>query len=100
MSTQVIAGEILNDKHKRNFRGITLYFSELRIDRDSIPKNMYCYGIRHADNDWTNPITIEPTVMVNHYGDIITEEPLVFENADDPYITIKPKERAIFYETN
>lgn len=38
--------------------------------------NHHVYAMRHGDNDWSIPATIEQGVMINYWGYIVTEEPL------------------------
>lgn len=46
------------------------------------------YDIRHSDNDWCDPATIENhQVMVNWFGTFIADEPIVFADGED-YIDI------------
>lgn len=47
----------------------------------------YVYPIRHADNDWTKPDTIEPFIWCNRYGFVYTKRQLKFRGKD--YIKIK-----------
>ncbi|MFI3294187.1 MAG: LPD28 domain-containing protein [Rikenellaceae bacterium] len=49
-------------------------FTNDRIDRSQVPQGYYAYDIRHDDDDDREPATIEPTVDVNHFGTILTEE--------------------------
>lgn len=67
-----------------------ILFTILRVDPKSVPKGLYVYDIRHSDEDWGEPATIEPKVIVNHMGAIITNEEIKFPNPDDthPYINI------------
>lgn len=51
-------------------------FTSLRLDRDKLPKDVFAYDIRHADDDGMEAAEIAKYVMVNHMGTIITKEPL------------------------
>ena len=55
--------------------GIIALFTELRIDKSSIPEGMFCYSLRHGDDD-SFPSTVENSVVVNYYGAILTTEKL------------------------
>ena len=55
-------------------------FSNWRLSSDDIPKGLYCYDLREADNG-DRFITIEPHVVVNHGGSVITDEPIDFGEA-------------------
>ena len=50
-------------------------FTSIRLDRDTLPKGMYMYEVRHAD-DGGLPCEIARRVMVNHFGTIITSKPI------------------------
>lgn len=41
-----------------------------------VREGLHIYGIRHSDDDWGKPITIEKFVMVNRYGYIVSQRPL------------------------
>lgn len=47
-----------------------------RIDRSTVPDGMYMYEIRHSDEDWGVPIQLGKSIMVNHYGTIISSRPI------------------------
>ena len=55
-------------------------FSNWQMTADDIPKGLYCYDLREAD-DGSGFITIEPHVVVNHGGSVITDEPIDFGDA-------------------
>lgn len=51
-------------------------YSSCCIDRDTVPNELYCYDLRGSDFDCGTPISIEPRVLVNHAGTIITSNPI------------------------
>ena len=56
--------------------GKTVLFTNMRVDRDTVPQDLYVYDVRH-DDDCTGEICeIKPSVMVNHWGTIICKEPI------------------------
>lgn len=55
--------------------GIRALFTQLRIDKASVPEELYYYGLRHSD-DGSFPLTVENNVIVNYYGAILTTERL------------------------
>lgn len=64
-------------------------FSETRIDPDTVPDGMYLYSLRHGDDD-SEPLTVEKCVVVNHFGDILTDMPFDgLENEEEDYIRIR-----------
>lgn len=66
---------VATSKGKRN---IDCYFSDIRIKKQDIPEGYNRYSIRHADDDWVEPATLEPGVIVNHMADILTKETINF----------------------
>ena len=63
------------------FEEVTLFdvpmlFSNGRVDRDSLPDEVYCYDMRGADYDPGKPLAIEDYVAVNHAASIISAFPL------------------------
>lgn len=55
--------------------GYICLFSNLRLDRDTIPEGLFCYDVRDADCDGTFA-EVQPFVLVNHWGTIISKEPI------------------------
>lgn len=56
--------------------GQTALFTCLRIDRKSVPDELYAYDLRHDDECQGNICEIKPFVMVNHWGTILCKEPI------------------------
>ena len=54
--------------------------------------NHHVYMMRHGDSDWSIPITIEPGVLVNYWGYLITKEPLDNPGPDSLYIVLTKEE--------
>ena len=55
--------------------GKTVLFTNMRVDRSTVPEDLYVYELR--DEDCTGDICeIKPSVMVNHWGTIICKEPI------------------------
>ena len=54
------------------------WFTCLRLDdyRHILPDNLHVYSLRASDDDDSQPASIENKVLVNHYGDILTDKPL------------------------
>ena len=70
-------------------------FTDWRIKRDTIPDGWYFYEVRHADNDWCEPVEVAVGIFVNFYGTLITKEPLLpepFKSVDDTYVYIDSNE--------
>lgn len=45
-------------------------FTELRVDKNTIPKGVQCYELRHGDDD-SYPVTVEKNVRVNYFGAVL-----------------------------
>lgn len=56
--------------------GQRVLFTNMRVDRSTVPDGIYAYDVRH-DDDCTGEICeIKPVVIVNHWGTIICKEPI------------------------
>lgn len=64
-------------------------FTSIRIDRGSVPKGLYLYEVRHDDDGRGDPVQIAKGIMVNHFGSIITREPLKLSPGG--YLDIDPE---------
>lgn len=51
------------------------YFTELRVDKETVPEGMYCYELRHGDDDGF-PVSVEENVRVNYFGAVLLAEAL------------------------
>jgi hypothetical protein len=65
-----------------------ILFYEERIPLEKAPLGYpFMYHIRHDEDDWTCPISIEKFVVVNFFGTIFMGKPLDF--GSDNYIEIE-----------
>lgn len=48
-------------------------FTNARINRDSVPKELFCYDVRHDDEGRGIACEIKPYVLVNHWGTILSK---------------------------
>ena len=55
--------------------GRTGYFTELRVDKETVPEGMHCYELRHGDDDGF-PVSVEESVRVNYFGAVLLAEEL------------------------
>lgn len=62
-------------------------YTENRIISNTIPKGKYMYMCRSSNGDDTIE-TVEPKVIVNFSGTIITDNPIMFPNQDDQCVYI------------
>lgn len=56
------------------FQGKPALFTDIRIQRDTVPEGLHRYEIRHTDDDWGEPCQLGYGIMVNHFGTLITNE--------------------------
>lgn len=74
--------------------GKPMLFSCLRIDRDTVPKGLYLYEVRHDDEQQGDPVQIANWIMVNHWGTLISNKPLRLEKSqrnNNAYREIDPE---------
>lgn len=57
-------------------KGIEMLFNTLRIDKRSLPEGLHFYEIRHDDDGEGIPCEIGEWILVNHFGTLISKEPL------------------------
>ncbi len=56
-------------------------FTNMRIDRKTLPEGLCAYDLRDCDDCSGDPAELKSYVMVNHWGTVITKEPI--KGADD-----------------
>ena len=64
------------------------------IDRATVPKGLYMYEVRHDDDMRGDPVEIANWIMVNHWGTLISNEPLKLtpsRSVSNAYLDIDPK---------
>lgn len=66
------------------FEKVSLYgkdvlFTDLRIDRKTVPDGIFQYEVRHADDDWGDPVQLAQGILVNHFGTILSREPIALD---------------------
>ena len=81
----------LMDARKETFDHIELFdapamFTNLRIDRSTVPDGLFCYDVRGTGDDPGALYVIEPFVFVNHSGTIIGVEDYMLERGQAKYI--------------
>ena len=54
-------------------------FTDSHIDRDKIPEGLYCYELRHGDDN-SYPAALELSVVVNYFGTMLMSDKLELEN--------------------
>ena len=54
--------------------GQEVLFTNGRFDRENLPEGLFCYDLREGDNGFAS--TVEASVTVNHFGSILTTQPI------------------------
>lgn len=71
---------------EENFEEIVVFgkpalFHDMRLDRSTVPKGLYLYEVRHDDVGGADPVQIARGIMVNHFGTILTKEPIPLDKS-------------------
>ena len=69
--------------------GKPMLFTDVRIDKKSVPDGMYQYEVRYDDDNIGDPVQIARNVMANHLGTLITNRPIKLP--PDGYLDIEPE---------
>ena len=56
-------------------------FTDMRLDRETLPEGKFAYECRHDDATWAELCQLQPFVLVNHAGTFVTDAPI--PNAED-----------------
>lgn len=69
------------DAREETFEEVTAFdkpmlFTCLRIDRDTVPKGLYVYEVRHDDDMQGRPVEIAERILVNHWGTLLSNKPI------------------------
>ena len=56
--------------------GIECDFSDMRIDRSTVPKARYQYEVADDDESQGDPARVKRGIMVNFFGTLISDVPL------------------------
>lgn len=83
----------MEDAGKEKFELVMLdeymvLFTCARIDRNTVPKGLHCYDVRHDDDCQGTACEVKPHVMVNHWGTILSKAEIPLEDDGSYY----PKE--------
>lgn len=65
--------------------GRPVLFTNLRLDRDTVPEGLFCYDVRDSDNLDGSFAQIATFVGVNHWGTILCREPFQLDGAGSYY---------------
>ena len=69
------------DYERFEILGHEAIFTCMRIDRKTLPEGLCAYDLRDSDDCDGTPSELKTFVMVNHWGTVITKEPI--EGADE-----------------
>ncbi len=59
-----------------------IFFYDERIPAEKAPiSHPHMYHIRHDEDNWTRPITIERFVLVNFFGTVFMKESIEFDSS-------------------
>jgi hypothetical protein len=61
--------------------GVTGYFNDLRIDRNTVPANFHFWELADGDSDGT-PCRYKPSILVNFFGTFITTDNLPIDEPE------------------
>ncbi|CAK7088809.1 MAG: hypothetical protein ENTB_04555 [Enterocloster aldenensis] len=65
--------------------GKPVLFTNMRLDRDTVPEGLFCYDIRDSDNLDGSFAEVKPHVLVNHRGTILCREPFPLDGHGSYY---------------
>ena len=60
-------------------------FTELRVEKSTIPEDVNCYELRHGDDD-SYPVSLEQNVRVNYFGAVLMKDKMEF--GEDGYVEL------------
>ncbi len=64
---------------KVEVKGIVCEFYDMRIDRATVPDGKYLYEVAGDDDSGAEPARVGKGVLVNFYGSLICNQPLLLE---------------------
>ena len=54
-------------------------FTELRVDKSTIPESVNCYELRHGEDD-SYPAAMEQNIRVNYFGAVLMTDKMELED--------------------
>lgn len=87
-----------HDMRRCVVNGKEMFFTDERIASKDVPNGLYKADVRSSDFNAERWSTIEPIVVVNHCGTLISDEPFVYDkhfdrkHKVDPYIEVEDYE--------
>lgn len=65
--------------------GKLVAFTNMRLDRQTIPAGLHCYDIRDSDNCDGSCAEVKGFVLVNHWGTILCKSPFPLDERGSYY---------------
>ena len=56
--------------------GVTALFTDLRVDRSTVPDGVYRYEVRYSDEYGGEPVELARGIIVDFFGTVLTGEPI------------------------
>lgn len=63
----------ISDFRRAEINGISALYTDTRIDRNSLPQDVFVYDMRCSDDGDEDFCTVEPIVTVNYSGTVVTK---------------------------
>lgn len=57
-------------------KGIECEFTDIRLDRNSIPVEKFMYEVAGDDDIGDTPVRVKPAILVNFYGTLVCDQEL------------------------
>ena len=65
--------------------GRPVLFTNMRLDRDTVPDGIFCYDVRDSDRLDGSMAEIKAVVVVNHWGTILCKGPFPVDESGSYY---------------
>ena len=69
--------------------GIPCDFSDMRIDRSTVPEGRYQYEVADDDESQGEPSRIKRSIMVNFFGTLVSDVPLPLKNHNVLWLQVR-----------
>lgn len=56
--------------------GVPALFTDLRVDRSTVPDGVYRYEVRYSDEFGGEPVELARGIIVDFFGTVLTREPI------------------------
>ena len=56
--------------------GVPALFTDLRVDRSTVPDGVYRYEVRYSDEYGGEPVELARGIIVDFFGTVLTREPI------------------------